>query len=169
MRANGRKSPAPAHATGAVPVALPHVTQMLAQKVAALNRALDRQAEAVVAARTDMRLIECRTLAYVEANEPIAVTDLAARMFIDGGQMSRLVSKLVSLGYVERSRNDDDQRSNHVRLTPRGRAAYARMQKSVHTWNMRLVARLDPEDVKRLNATLDQLTDFVAHHVKPAR
>src|SRR5262245_33180054 len=78
MKANGRTASAAERRSGAAPEALPHVTQMLAQKIATLSRALDRQAEAIVAERTDMRLIECRTLAYVEAHEPIAITELAA-------------------------------------------------------------------------------------------
>lgn len=167
MRQGSRKSIAGARAgSETADAALPHVTEMLAQKIATLSRALDRQAEAIVAERTEMTLIETRTLAYVEAHAPIAMTELASGMFIDSGQMSRLVSKLVALGYIERTRNDDDQRSIQISLTPRGQAAYARMQKSVHIWNRRLMAELRAEDVKTLNLALDRLTEFVAGYVK---
>jgi len=144
----------------------PHVTELFAQKLASLNRALDRQAEEAVAARTDMSLLECRVLGYVAAHAPVAVSDLANGMFLDGGQTSRLASRLVSLGYVRRDRNAEDQRSTLLSLTREGTEAYRRMQRSVLNWNRILMEQIPSADFEAANRVIDSLTAFVARPAK---
>jgi len=141
---------------------IPHVTEMLAQKVATLSRALDQQAEAAIAVRTEMTLLECRLLAFVETYGPVTAGGLAARMFIDGGQMSRLISKLSNRGYLIRTRGADDQRTAYLTLSPDGRAAYSRMQRSVWNWHKKLAAQMHSVDIDNLNATLDNLIYFLS-------
>jgi len=157
-----RSLPRAASAPGERP--LPHVTDLLAQRVAALSRALDRQAEGTLARRTDMTLLESRILAYVAVYAPITMTDLAAGMFIDFGQTSRLASRLVKLGYLVRRKNAEDQRSVLLTLSPRGEVAYARMQRSVTNWNRVLMAQLQPDEFAVLDRALRRLTSFVSNY-----
>jgi DNA-binding MarR family transcriptional regulator len=140
---------------------LPHVTTLFAQKMASLNRALDRQAEAVVAARTEMSLLECRVLSYVAAHSPVSIRDVASGMFLDQGQTSRLSSRLADLGYLARTRSEEDQRSTFLTLTRKGSEAYERMRRSVSAWNRSLMDQISPEEFKTVDRVIDQLTRFV--------
>ena len=148
---------------------LPHVTELLTQKIATLSRALDRQAEGTLAERTDMTVLESRMLAFVAANGPLSITDLASGMFIDFGQTSRLISRLVNLGYVARTKNAGDQRSVLLKLSQKGVTAYNRMQRSVLRWNHILMAQLRPEELHVLADVLPRLTTFVGNYSRQSR
>jgi len=157
--------------TSADPTALTpgsKVADLLAQRIATLSRALDRQAEAIIAQRTDMTLLEARILAYVQANEPTAIRDLAARMFIDAAQASRLTSKLVARGYLQRTANVEDQRVIYLSLSSKGRAAYERMQRSASAWNKALLSQLKSPEIAVLDRALALLTEYVGTQLPSA-
>jgi len=169
MSARATARPAPSRREQKPAATLPHVIELFAQKLANLNRALDRQAENAIAARTEMSLLECRVLAHIAARGPIAISDLAAGMFLDGGQTSRLASRLVSLGYIRRERNAEDQRSTLLSLTPAGTEAYARMQRSVLAWNNVLMEQMSSADFEAANRVIDTLTAFVGRKAAKSR
>jgi DNA-binding MarR family transcriptional regulator len=134
-----------------------HVADMPTQKIAAVSRALDRAAETAIASRADLTLIECRVLAHIEVHAPVAIGDLASGMFIDNGQTSRTVTSLVGRGYIRRVANPEDQRSNCLELSAKGRAQYERMRKSVAAWNERLMQGMSGAQRKALVKGLDHL------------
>jgi DNA-binding MarR family transcriptional regulator len=166
MNPNKTKTSAPGPSSS--PAELPHVTTLFAQKMASLNRALDRQAEAVVAARTEMSLLECRVLSYVAAHSPVSIRDVASGMFLDQGQTSRLSSRLTELGYLARTRSEEDQRSTFLTLTRKGSEVYERMRRSVSAWNRSLMEQISPEEFKTVDRVIDQLTRFVEAQTRTA-
>jgi DNA-binding MarR family transcriptional regulator len=62
-------------------------------------------------------------LALWEADEPMTVGDLGARLRLDSGTLTPLLKRLAAAGFVVRRRDPEDERRVLVVLTPDGRAA----------------------------------------------
>lgn len=68
------------------------------------------------------------TLAVVAREGPIGLGELAVREAMSPPTLSRIVGRLLDLGYLSRQANADDRRSARVQLTPRGRRAVERIR-----------------------------------------
>jgi DNA-binding MarR family transcriptional regulator len=68
------------------------------------------------------------TLAVIARHGPIGLGELADREAMSPPTLSRIVGRLLDLGYVRRQTNTEDRRSARVQLTPRGRRAVERMR-----------------------------------------
>lgn len=68
-----------------------------------------------------------RVLAALSTNGRQRQIDVAETTSIDVSTMSRLVTRLVSLGLVSRTRSDTSNREVSVELTPKGRALVSRL------------------------------------------
>lgn len=68
-----------------------------------------------------------RVLAALSNNGGQRQVDLAAMTSIDASTLSRLVSRLVRMGQVTRSRSETSSREVLVALTPKGRALVQRL------------------------------------------
>ncbi len=51
----------------------------------------------------------------------LSVSEIGARLFLDSGTLTPLLKRLEGLGYVERRRDDKDERVVRIRLTEAGR------------------------------------------------
>ncbi len=61
-----------------------------------------------------------------EADAPVSVGDLGARLHLDSGTLSPLLKRLGNLGLVDRRRDAADDRRVLISLTPAGHALQAR-------------------------------------------
>jgi DNA-binding MarR family transcriptional regulator len=68
-----------------------------------------------------------RVLAALSTNGAQRQIDVAETTSIDASTMSRLVTRLVGLGFVTRARSDTSNREVSVELTPKGRALVNRL------------------------------------------
>lgn len=139
-----------------------HAAYVPVQRLATLNRALDRQSEAVLSRRGSMNILETRALAYIEAQQPVTVGDLAGAMFMDFGQTSRIVNALVRRCYLERTTDKSDKRSTLLSLSPEGREAYELMHKRVIAWNDRLFAELEPDEAAAFESAIEKLIGYLS-------
>ena len=88
---------------------------------------------------------------------PRSVTQLSTVLALDPGTLSPLLKRLERIGYVERRRAPDDERSLAVTLTGRGRALRAQAERIPPAVVERLGMPVD--DLERLHAVL---TDVIA-------
>ena len=91
----------------------------------------------------------------------ITLGDLSRRMMVTNGNVTGLVERLVESGHVERASPPNDRRVQIVKLTPKGRASYARMAKAHENWIVEIFARISEKDIKELLRRLKKLKDGV--------
>lgn len=80
----------------------------------------------------------------------LTMTDLARRIDRDKSTLTALVDKLVELGYVEKFKDQGDQRVTWVRATPQGRSLIPVFKRMQETYMSTLFNGLSPQEQKTL-------------------
>lgn len=83
--------------------------------------------------------------------------DLAERLGISPGSMTRLVEVLVGAGWVVRERDDSDRRAQRVLLTPEGRRLLASIRADGTSKLRERMSRLDDNELAALAAAVPVL------------
>lgn len=97
-------------------------------------------------------LTEARVLYELAHADQIAVADLRRELDLDAGYLSRILSRFIAGGLVEREPSTTDARGKVVRLTSSGRAAFNELDALQADAIDGLIERLD-EDRRRLLVT----------------
>lgn len=95
---------------------------------------------------------------------PLTLTELAARQGVTLPTMSNSVTALVARGWVRRAVGPDDRRQARIDVTAKGRAAVGRVGRSAEAHLAELIAPLDADARKRLQAGLAVLLTVFARH-----
>jgi DNA-binding MarR family transcriptional regulator/RimJ/RimL family protein N-acetyltransferase len=102
-------------------------------------------------------LTEARVLFELAHTEQLAVADLRRTLDLDAGYLSRILSRFMADGLVEREPSATDARRRLVRLTPAGRAAFAEADTLQAGAIDRLVAPLDEEQRSQLVSAMGRI------------
>ncbi len=102
----------------------------------------------------DISLVEWRTLALLEARQPVRLRDVAAESDSDKAQISRIVSSLVERGLVRRQVVAQDARSAHLSLTPAGTEMAEKLSAIALDGDRVLRAACDEASIESMLATL---------------
>jgi len=87
-------------------------------------------------------LTEVRVLyELAHSSAPMTATDIARRLGLDAGYLSRILRGFVARGYVRKARAADDERRYFLTLTAAGKKAFAPMDRASHD---EVAALLDP-------------------------
>ena len=108
----------------------------------------------------DMHVIEAVGL---EGNNMSAI---AKKLNITMGSLSTAMNSLVKKHYAERNRSERDRRVVNIRLTAKGRKAYASHREFHDRMTDVVLAHLNEEQVKVLAQALENLTDFFKNYGK---
>src|SRR5689334_3217860 len=73
---------------------------------------------------TPWTLGEMRLLYEIAYGEAPTASDIAQKLDLDAGYLSRMLNKFESQGLISRMRSKSDARQSHLRLTAKGRAAF---------------------------------------------
>jgi DNA-binding MarR family transcriptional regulator/predicted N-acetyltransferase YhbS len=103
-------------------------------------------------AGSDLSLTEARVLYELAHREAPTASQLADDLGLDPGYVSRMLAGFARRGLLARRRADGDARRHELRLTRRGRAAFARLDRLAHDEVAAELARLPV-------AARDQLLD----------
>ena len=96
-------------------------------------------------------LAEVRVLyELAHASGRIVAADLAQRLGLDAGYLSRILRGFVASGYVRKSRAEGDARRLQLTLTPAGRKAFAPVDRASHDEIAALLAPLPSGSQRRL-------------------
>lgn len=82
--------------------------------------------------------------------EGLQMKALSQRLMVTGGNVTGVTDQLVRDGLVERLSVPDDRRAFRVRLTPAGRAAFARMARAHEQWIVEAFAHLGAREAEQL-------------------
>lgn len=105
-------------------------------------------------------LREYRILAVIAYMQPTSLGDLVNECFLDKGQVSRNVSKLVEDGLVTRhSKGGPSDRGGQLRLTEGGEALYKKALELGDEFNDRLMSGLNTGQREALSQALDILVN----------
>ncbi|WP_053076770.1 MarR family winged helix-turn-helix transcriptional regulator [Caenimonas sp. SL110] len=132
----------------------PAFSQLIAWQINSTSDALRREAAMRMKRDHDISLVEWRTLALIEAMQPVRLRDVAAESDSDKAQISRIVSGLVERGLVERQAVAQDARSAHLRLTPSGTELAAKLAALSQDRDRMLRASCDGASMEVMLATL---------------
>jgi DNA-binding MarR family transcriptional regulator len=87
------------------------------------------------------------------ADAPTEVATLRATLDMDGGQLSRLLGRLDEQGLIVRERSTRDARRQVLKLTAKGRRAFARLDRgSAEQWDALLDGLTDAERARLVGA-----------------
>jgi DNA-binding MarR family transcriptional regulator/GNAT superfamily N-acetyltransferase len=103
---------------------------------------------------TPFSLTEARVLFELAGPAPVGALDLRRTLNLDAGYLSRILSRFESDGLVSRSRSETDARRQVIRLTARGRAAFADLDARATTQAERLLGKVADEERWRLATAL---------------
>lgn len=91
------------------------------------------------------------------APEGLAMGELSRRMMVSGGNVSGIAAQLVKEGLVDRQPVPNNRRTFLVKLTPKGRRAFAAMAEEHERWVIALLGHLDSEEVSQLMQLLSRV------------
>ena len=95
-----------------------------------------------------------RVMLALDGEKSLRVHEIIERCGIEPSTFSHLLGRLTRLGYVTRSRPEDDNRAVVVALTPAGRRIVQRCIRSVHGHHNILANALTEQEVKTLSKLL---------------
>lgn len=86
----------------------------------------------------------------------------AARLRLDPGTVSRLVSGLERLGFIQRASDPEDRRKYRLTLTRRGEALNAQIRGTVEAAVVEALDAATPQEVRQARKFIRQLTERLA-------
>jgi len=82
------------------------------------------------------------------------MSEIARFLIVSNGNVTGIVDRLVSEGFVARSQRNGDRRTSFITLTRRGRAAFAAMAAAHEYWIDELLGGVSTRDAEQLSAKL---------------
>lgn len=110
----------------------------------------------------DLRVPELRSLAFLRHNPGSNLTDLAEYIGVSLPSMSKLVDTLTTRGFIERTPDASDRRRVRLGLTEAGLAILATAREAVKASFAAKLARLTPQDVATVTASMKLLNILFA-------
>jgi DNA-binding MarR family transcriptional regulator len=142
---------------------------LVARDLVTLAAAIRRAAAAVYRQDFGLGQNEWRIVATLGIEGAMSNNDIAERVALDKGQLSREVSRLVARGLVVRQRV---RRSTQIGLSEEGQAIYGRLMTIARRRNRYLLADLGDGDRERLFVLLSLIharaADLLLHGEEPA-
>lgn len=100
--------------------------------------------------RSPFSLTEARVLYELAHREETTASELAEALGLDAGYLSRIVRGFATRGLIRKTASPSDGRRSHLRLSERGKQAFAGLNASSRSEIATLLGRLPPEQQRRL-------------------
>jgi DNA-binding MarR family transcriptional regulator len=82
------------------------------------------------------------------------MSEISRFLLVSNGNVTGIVDRLVQDGLVVRAQRDGDRRTSFVRLTAKGRTAFAEMAAAHEAWIDELLGRIAARDAEQLSIKL---------------
>jgi len=82
------------------------------------------------------------------------MSEISRFLLVSNGNVTGIVDRLASDGFIVRAQRDGDRRTSFVRLTPKGRAAFADMSAAHEGWIDKLLGDVTLREAEQLSAKL---------------
>lgn len=142
------------------PTRLQALTSWQANKVAVLGARMTARHMPLTARA------EFAVLAALEEYGPLSQAEIGRRLGLDRNEVSTLVTRMESAGYLTRGPDPADRRRNLVTLTRAGRGRLEEVQLYADAAQADLLLGLEPREREQLNQLLSKLLS--AHRPEPA-
>jgi DNA-binding MarR family transcriptional regulator len=139
------------------------ISELLIDRLIRVSSTLARSASLRYRREFDVSLGEWQTLALLGQEPQLTLNKLAARAGLDKAQMSRVISRLVERGYVDREQGA--RRSTRLTLTASGRDIYAGLISAANERDAELSSSIEPGKMQIFEEVLEQLTSR-AHEIE---
>lgn len=127
-----------------------HRLQIAAHRV---QKAADR----AILSAADITTAQAAVLSVVSVNQPVSQRIVADQLGLNESAMTAMVSRLLKLGLLDRTRDAQDARSWSLTVSPQGRTAMKRIEKPFETINHTIESTLTEREVERLADYLARL------------
>lgn len=107
--------------------------------------------------RHDLRVPDWRVLVWLDHAPELAAKDIAVRARMDKATVSRALTRLESRELVARDVAEDDQRSQSLQLTRKGKALLGKLLPQVQKWEASLLAPFSSTEQRQLRELLGRL------------
>lgn len=101
----------------------------------------------------DQKLI----LQYIEANPGLKQSEIAAMVFKDNASLTRMIELMVQKGFLQRSPNAEDRRTNNIEITPKGKEVLEKLGPVITKNRAQAFAGVTPEELDQLERTLQKI------------
>lgn len=101
--------------------------------------------------------VECHLLTELHRNDGITQQELANRLMLDKGWISRGIDRSVESGLVERTPDPGDRRRVQLRLLPAGQSRAAALEARLDSHAASLLRQLSPDQDQQLAGILAQV------------
>jgi len=115
-------------------------------------------------------LAEGRVLYEIAHREQPTATEIGRALDLDAGYLSRILSGFADRRLLRRTRAREDGRRAHLSLTPRGRAAFAALNRQSTTDVSRMLRPVSPDarqDLVRSTRTIERLLGAASSSTSP--
>jgi DNA-binding MarR family transcriptional regulator len=93
--------------------------------------------------------------ALVQHEKGLKMSELSGVLKVSNGNVTGIVERLVEDGHVQREKVEGDRRANLVRLTPAGRAEFARQAEAHEGWINAAFDGLTADEAQAIAESLD--------------
>ncbi len=140
-----------------------HATEILLQ-IHRTMRAMQRRNRTVSGTYgSEIALVDSAVIQELLSDSALEAKRLAHRLRISKVQISRIVTRLTRLGYIEKHLDQKDRRINRLLVSSRGKQIFATLSKRAHAAFSSAYARLNADEKKRFaDYLLRMLNDYGA-------
>ncbi len=128
----------------------------LAYMIASINRQLESELEERLRPG-GVPIEQFRILEVLDANEKLAMGEIATRSLIEPATLTKIVDKMVAEGLVYRAPDPNDRRRVLILTAPTGKALYKRLRGVSTAQEQRIVDQLEADKVAELKSLLREL------------
>lgn len=107
-------------------------------------------------------LTEARILYELANRESPTAKEIGTELKLDPGYLSRIIQGFADDGLLKRSPSPADRRQHLLTLTAKGRAAYAKLERSSQNEVTGMLAALPPAERKRLTAAMSTIQGLLS-------
>ncbi|MFB9885539.1 MarR family winged helix-turn-helix transcriptional regulator [Balneatrix alpica] len=134
--------------------------EFLPYKLNQLSVRISQALSAVYSREFDLSIPEWRIIATLGASsQPLSAKMIGQLTWMDKAKVSRALATLVEKGWIDREREEDDQRQSRIVLSQAGEDLYERLVPKALEWEAQLLEGMsatDYRDLQRLLKTLEQ-------------
>jgi DNA-binding MarR family transcriptional regulator/GNAT superfamily N-acetyltransferase len=111
---------------------------------------------------------EARVLYEIASGRSSTATEIGRALDLDAGYLSRVLRNFDKRGLIERKASARDARQTHLRLSARGRKAYAPLEQRSQRDTGALLGRLEPGEQARLIAAMTTIETLLRGETRTA-
>jgi DNA-binding MarR family transcriptional regulator/GNAT superfamily N-acetyltransferase len=112
-------------------------------------------------------LTEVRILYELANRDQLTATDLCRDLGLNAGYVSRIVSRFARKGLIRKVALKSDARQSGLSLTPKGRQAFAPLNKRSHDEVAAMLEKLGAPEQAHLSNAMRQIQDLVGQRPQP--